>query len=98
MNAEEKTDEIKEGLKTIILSNVEVRPTGDIVFKPDGLSNIPRFLKPRVWLKTEGEIRGWLVNELYDAMGVKELDDCKKLIKLALDKAGYKPVDELEVE
>ena len=40
-----KSSGIREGLKTIILLNVETNTLGDIVFKVDGLSNVLVYLK-----------------------------------------------------
>ena len=88
-----KTDEIREGLKTVILSNAEVRLTGDIVFKPDGLDNIIRFLKPRVWLKTERELPKVKVGQ--DDGAIEDLTDA---IGKQYREAGYHPVEELEVD
>ena len=46
-------------------------------------------------LKVERELHGQTVNCLFDAMSVIELDDCKKLIKQSLKKAGYETVESL---
>ena len=37
-------EKIREGLKTIVLMNVETNPSGDIVFKIDGLDNVFAYL------------------------------------------------------
>ena len=50
--------DIREGLKTTMLMNVEVNSSGDIVFKVDGLANIFSYLKSRnvVRLKDSQEL------------------------------------------
>ena len=51
-----KQGEIWEGLKTIILMNVETNALGDIVFKVDGLSKVFAYLHSQgVAIKRERE-------------------------------------------
>ncbi len=48
-----------------------------------------------VAIKVDGKVRGGFVNDVWDAVHIEELDDCKVSLKEALDKAGYVAVEPL---
>lgn len=54
-------EEVREGLKTTILSNTEINNSGDVVFKPDGLDNVFSYLHSQgVVLKVDRELPKYL--------------------------------------
>ena len=83
-----KQEEIRKGFKEL-LTFIYAEEQGARVRDGDVLTLFYYLHSQGVVIKADKKIRGGFVNDVWDAVHIEELEDCKVSLGEALDKAGY---------